>query len=86
MDELKERVQGAKFFNKINLKNGNHLIRIKEGDEWKMAFRCQYGLFEYTVMPFRLSNAYATFQAINNHIFWDSLDPERSAFMDDIII
>ena len=40
MDELKERVRGAKWFNKIDLKNGYHLIRIKEGDEWKTAFRC----------------------------------------------
>ena len=40
MDEPKERVRGAKWFNKIDLKNGYHLIRIKEGDEWKTAFRC----------------------------------------------
>ena len=46
MDELKERVRGAKWFNKIDLKNGYHLICIKEGDEWKTAFRCRYGLFE----------------------------------------
>ena len=51
MDELKERVRGAKWFNKIDLKNGYHLIRIKEGDEWKTAFCCRYGLFEYTVYP-----------------------------------
>ena len=38
MNELKEHVRGAKWFNKINLKNGYHLIRIKEGDEWKTAF------------------------------------------------
>ena len=61
MDELKERVQGAKYFNKIDLKNCYHLIRIKEGDEWKTAFRCRYGLFEYTVMPFGLSNSPVTF-------------------------
>ena len=86
MDELKERGRGAKYFNKIDLKNGYHLIRIEEGDEWKIAFRCRYGLFEYTVMPFRLSNAPATFQGMINHIFWDSLDEGMSAFMDDIII
>ena len=42
MDELKECVRGSKFFNKIDLKNGYHLIRIKEADEWKTAFRCRY--------------------------------------------
>ena len=86
MDELKQRVQGVKYFNKIDLKNGYHLIQIKEGDEWKTAFHCRYGLFEYTVMPFGLSNAPATFQGMINHIFRDTLDQEMSAFKDDIII
>ena len=86
MDELKERVRGAKYFNKIDLKNGYHLIQTKEGDIWKTAFHCRYGLFENTVMPFGLSNAPATFQGMINHIFRDTLDQGMSAFMDDIII
>ena len=86
MDELKERVRGVKYFNRIDLKNGYHLIRIKEGDEWKTAFRCRYGLLEYTVMPFGLSNAPATFLDMINHIFRDTLDQGMLAFMDDIII
>ena len=86
MDELKERVRGAKYFNEIDLKNGYHLIRTKEGDEWKTSFRCRYGLFEYTVITFGLSNALATFQGMINHIFRDTLDQGMSAFMDDIII
>ena len=86
MYELKERVRGAKWFNKINLKNGYHLIRIKERDEWKTVFRSRYGLFEYTVMPFGLVNARATFQALINNIFPDMLDLEMSAFMDDLIM
>ena len=86
MDELKERVRGAKWFNKIDLRNGYHLIRIKEGDEWKTAFRCRYGLFEYTVMPFGLVNAPATFQGMINNIFRDMLDHGMSAFMDDLIM
>ena len=86
MDKLQKRVRGAKYFNKIDLKNDYHLIWIKEGDEWKTAFRCQCGRFESTVMPFGLSNAPATFQGIINHIFWDTLDQGMSAFIDDIII
>ena len=86
MDELKEFVRGAKWFNKIELKNGYHLFRIKEGDEWKTAFRCRYGLFEFTVMPIGLVNAPATFQGMINNIFRDMLDQEMSAFMDVLIM
>ena len=86
MDELRDRVRGSKYFSKIDLKNGYHLIRIKEGDEWKTTFRCRYGLFEYTVMPFGLINAPATFQAMINHIFRDMLDQGTIAFMDDIAV
>jgi len=43
MQELQDRVQGAQWFTKMDLKNGFHLIRIKEGDEWKTAFRTRYG-------------------------------------------
>jgi hypothetical protein len=39
MQELQDRTQGAQFFTKMDLKNGFHLIRIREGDEWKTAFR-----------------------------------------------
>ena len=86
MDELKEPVRGAKWFNKIDLKNGYHLINIKEGDEWKTTFHCRYGLFEYTVMPFSLVNTPATFQGMINNIFRDMLDQGMSAFMDDVIM
>ena len=86
INELKVRVQGTTFFNKIDLKNGYHLIRIKKGDEWKTAFRCRYGLLEYTVMRFRLSNARATYQGMINHVFRDIRDQGMLAFMYDIII
>jgi len=55
MQELEDRVQGAQWFTKLDLKNGLHLIRVKEGDEWKTAFRIRYGLFEFQVMPFGLT-------------------------------
>ena len=86
MDELKDRIRGSNWFTKIDLKNGYQLIRIKKGDEWKTEFRCPYGLFEYTVMPFGLINAPATFQSMINHIFRDILNKGMIAFMDDIII
>jgi len=51
MGQLKDRVAGAKIFTKLDLKDGYHLLRIREGDEWKTAFRTRYGHFEYKVMP-----------------------------------
>ena len=69
MNELRNRVRGAKMFTKLDLKSGYNLIWIKEGDEWKTAFRKRYVLFEYKVMPFGLANAPATFQNMMNEIF-----------------
>jgi len=64
MQELQDRIQRAQFFTKIDLKNGYDLVRMKEGEEWKTAFRTRYGLYEFLVMPFGLTNAQATFQDI----------------------
>jgi len=86
MQELQDRVQGARWFTKMDLKNRFHLIRIREGDEWKTAFRTRYGLFEFQVMPFGLTNAPSTFQDMMNYIFSDMLDVGVLAYMDDILI
>jgi hypothetical protein len=59
----------VKIFTKIDLKNGYNLIQIKPGDEWKTAFKTWYRLYEYTIIPFRLSNGLATFQNMMNYIF-----------------
>jgi len=74
MQELQDRVQGAKWFTKLDLKNGFNLIRIREGDELKTAFRTRYGLHEFQVMPFGLTNAPSTFQDMMNQVLSDILD------------
>ena len=86
MTELRDRVAGANWFTKIDLRNGYHLIRIKEGDEWKTAFRTRYGHFEYLVMPFGLANAPASFQAMMNDVLRDLLDQGVVCYIDDILI
>ncbi|CCE34872.1 uncharacterized protein CPUR_08811 [Claviceps purpurea 20.1] len=84
--ELQDHLQGARFFTKIDLKSGFNLIRMAAGHEWKTAFRCRYGLFEFTIMPFGLMNCPATFQSLMNYIFHDLLDAGVVVYIDDILI
>src|SRR5437763_8392420 len=86
MDEMRDRVYGSKIFTKIDLKAGYNLIKIKEGDEWKTAFRTHYGHFEYLVMPMGLTNALAIFQAFMNDILQEFLDQGVIVYLDNILI
>jgi hypothetical protein len=86
MNKLRDHVQGAKLFTKIDLKAGYNLIRIRAGDEWKTAFRTRYGHYEYLVMPFGMANAPASFQNMINEIFKDMIDLGVVAYIDDILI
>ena len=63
----------AKIFTKLDLKWGYNLVRVKEGDEWKAAFKTKYGMFEPLVMQFGLANAPAVFMHFMNDIFRDLL-------------
>jgi len=70
----------------MELKNEFHLVRMREGDEWKTAFRTCYGLFKFQVMPFGLTNAPSTLQGIMNHMFSDMLDVRVLAYMGNILV
>jgi hypothetical protein len=61
-------------------------IRIKEGDEWKTAFRTLYRHFEYLVIPFGLTNAPATFQSVVDYTIQPFLDKFAVYYLDDILI
>ena len=87
ISELIDKLKGAGIFTKIDLRWGYNNVRIKEGDEWKAAFRTNRGLFEPTVMFFGLTNSPATFQAMMNTIFKDLIDTGKVViYMDDILI
>jgi hypothetical protein len=84
--EMLDRVCGARIFTKLDLRNANHLIRIKEGDEYKTVFRTRYGQFEYRVMPIGSKNAPATFQAYIDDCLRPYLDDFAVCYLDDILI
>jgi len=84
--EMLDRMRGARIFTKLDLWNAYHLIRIKEGDEYKTAFRTRYGQFEYRVMPFGLTNAPATFQAYIDDCLRPYIDDFAVCYLDDILI
>jgi len=86
IEELQDRLNGAKWFTKLDIREGYYKVRIKKGEEWKTAFRTRYGLYEYQVMPFGLTNAPATFQGLINHVLYDHLDDFVIAYLDDILI
>ena len=87
IQELIDKTQHSHFFTKLDVRWGYNNIRIKEGDEWKAAFRTNRGLYEPTVMFFGLTNSPATFQGFMNHIFKDMIDDGHVVvYLDDILI
>jgi hypothetical protein len=87
IDDLIHRLKGAKYFTKLDVRWGYNNVRIKEGDEWKAAFRTNHSLFEPLVMYFGLTNSPATFQTMMNKIFEDLITQGViSIYLDDILI
>jgi len=86
IEETLNQIHGCKYFTQLDLRACFNQIRIKEGDEWKTAFRTSYGLFEFLVMPFGLTNAPATAQRFMNDTLREYLDIFCICYIDDILI
>jgi len=85
--DIIKNIGTKKVFTKMDLRWGYNNVRIKEGDKWKVAFTSLEGLFEPTVMFFRLTNSPATFQAMMNKLLRDLINTGKVAvFIDDVIV
>jgi hypothetical protein len=86
IDDMFDQLCGACVFSKIDLRSGYHQLKIRECDIPKTAFVSMYGLYEYIVMSFGLTNAPAYFMYLMNKVFMEYLDKFVVVFIDDILV
>jgi hypothetical protein len=86
IEDLFDLMKGVRMFSKIDLRSGYHQLKIRETDILKTAFRTRYGLYEYTMMSFGLTNAPAYFMYLMNKVFMEYLDKFVVVLIDDILI
>lgn len=86
LDDVFDKLRHARYFSKIDLRSGYHQIRLAPESVPLTAFRTKYGLFEFLVLPFGLTNAPATFMSLMNDVFRECLDKFTMVYLDDILI
>ena len=86
IDDLFDQLRGAQVYSKIDLHTCYHQLRVRETDIPKTEFRTQYDHFEFTVMPFELTNALVAFMNLMHRVFQPYLDHFVVVFVDDILI
>jgi hypothetical protein len=86
IDLLFDQLIGAQIFLRIDLRSGYHQIKICEEDIPKTTFSTRYGLYEYLVMSFGLTNAPTHFMYLMNSVFMEEMDKFVVLFIDDILV
>jgi len=86
ISNLLDSLRKARIYTKIDLQHAYYFVCIAEGDEWKTTFQTRYRVFEWSVIPFRLTNVPAAFQCFMNNVFSDLLNVCVVVYLDDILI
>jgi hypothetical protein len=85
IEDLFDQMRGSRVFSKIDLRSGYHQMKIRPSNISKTDFSTRYGLYEFTVMSFGLTNAPTYFMNLMNKVFMEYLDRFVVVFIDDIL-
>ena len=86
ISETLAKLQSAKYFTKLDVRQAFYRLRVREGDEDLTSFRTRFGSYKYKVLPFGLCNGPASFQRYINSLLMEHLDDFCTAYVDDILI
>jgi hypothetical protein len=86
IEDLFDQMRDARIFSKIDLRSGYHQVKIRPSDIPKTTFSTRYGLYEFTIMSFELTNTPTYFMNLRNKVFMEYLDRFAIVFIDDILI